>query len=248
MSKVCALLLALMFAAPVQAEQVVAAISQSSVEISSSFEGETLSLYGNIEDGGADPASYDTVIVVTGPMETQTVREKASFLGIWSNRGAVSFSDVPTFLQILSSRPLGQIADDELLLQLYLRPEAYLQPEVGDQAATARRYGRQLIRLLTEDGKFGLDEGAVQFRSNTLYESRFHIPSHATPGPYVAQTYVFQNGQVVGRKTDGFSVRKVGFERFLAHSSVESAVFYGLATVVLALISGWLAGAIFRRP
>ncbi|MEQ9635552.1 MAG: TIGR02186 family protein [Devosia marina] len=246
MKSLLALLPFLMLATTVRAEQVVAAISHPSVEISSSFEGETLTLFGNIEGRVGGPSPYEVAVVVTGPLETVTVWEKARFFGIWSNTEASSFSSVPSFLQILSSRPLEQIAAQDRLLELYLRPEAYLVPADGGTKA-ARRYGGELIRLMREEGRYGLRENAVLFLSDSLYTARLDIPSHASPGPYVAQTYIFRDGEVVARKTDGFSVRKVGFERFLAQASTRSPLIYGVVSVLLALAIGWLGGVIFRR-
>lgn len=233
---------------PAQSAQLAAAISQSSVEIASSFEGETLTLYGSIS---AEPGEqerlepYDVIIVVTGPGETQTVREKGSFLGIWGNAGAQTFEDVPGLIRVLSSRRLDKIAPDDLLDQLHVYPEAYVAQDSHD--AQRLRFGRELVRIRTEQALFGIDETGVQFLSDTFYAARLRIPSNARPGPYVAQTYVFQNGAVVSRKTDGFSVRKVGFERYLAQSAVNAPLFYGLACVALALASGLIGGFVFKR-
>jgi len=58
---------------------------------------------------------------------------------------------------------------------------------------------------------------------------------------------VFKNGEIIARKSEGFAVRKIGFERFLAQSSVQQPLLYGLVCVVLALFTGWLGGVLFKR-
>ena len=80
-----------------------------------------------------------------------------------------------------------------------------------------------------------------------FYSAQLVLPSNAPPGPYIAQTYLFKNGEIIARKSDGFAVRKIGFERFLALASTQSPLLYGLACVVLALFTGWLGGVLFRR-
>ena len=58
---------------------------------------------------------------------------------------------------------------------------------------------------------------------------------------------MFKDGKVIARKSEGFAVRKIGFERFLALSAVQQPLLYGLVCVALALFTGWLGGVLFRR-
>ena len=76
-------------------------------------------------------------------------------------------------------------------------------------------------------------------RSLTLAERR-------ATGPYLAHTYVFKDG--AGRRAHrGFSVRKIGFERFLSSPAVQQPLLYGIVCVMLALFTGWLGGVVFKR-
>ena len=88
---------------------------------------------------------------------------------------------------------------------------------------------------------------AVNFLSDTFYSARLTLPSNAPPGPYLALTYVFKDGKVIARKSEGFSVSKIGFERFVALAAVQQPLLYGIVCVVLALFTGWLGGVIFKR-
>jgi uncharacterized protein (TIGR02186 family) len=100
---------------------------------------------------------------------------------------------------------------------------------------------------MSEEGLFGVQEAGVNFLSDTFYSAQLTLPSNAPPGPYIAQTYVFKNGALIARKSEGFAVRKIDFERFLALSATQYPFFYGLACVLLALFTGWLGGVIFKR-
>ena len=51
----------------------------------------------------------------------------------------------------------------------------------------------------------------------------------------------------ITEKSDGFSVRKIGFERFLGLAAVQQPLLYGICAVILALFTGWLGGVVFRR-
>ena len=126
-------------------------------------------------------------------------------------------------------------------------PEAHtLIANSGDWWKSAV-FGRELVRLMSEQGLFGIQENGVNFLSSNFYSARLTLPSNAPPGPYIALTYVFKNGEIIARKSEGFSVRKIGFERFLALSAIQYPLLYGIVCVILALFTGWLGGVIFKR-
>ena len=53
--------------------------------------------------------------------------------------------------------------------------------------------------------------------------------------------------QLIAERSDGFTVRKTGFESFVYVASRQYPLVYGLVCVALALFTGWLAGVVFRR-
>ena len=108
-------------------------------------------------------------------------------------------------------------------------------------------FGAELVRLMTQKGHFAVNTQGVAFRSDTLYSAQLTLRSDVPPGPYLAHTYLFKDGVLVAERSDGFSVRKTGFERFLGLAAVQQPLLYGLACVILALFTGWLGGVVFKR-
>jgi uncharacterized protein (TIGR02186 family) len=255
MTRLFALLLAAclaLAATAAHAERVVANLSTDLIEITSSYDGERITFFGSIEpQAGAGQrfveGPFHVVIVVTGPAQDRLARQKTRQLGIWLNTDEVLFERFPSFYQVLSSGRLLDITDPTTLAVQQILPET--QPGVSGDAGWWRSsvFGRELVRLMTERGLFGLNQTGVQFQSETFYSARLILPAEAPPGPYLAQTYVFKDGEIVARTAHGFAVRKTGFERFLATSAVQYPLLYGLACVALALFTGWLGGIIFRR-
>lgn len=246
------MLLAVVLALPAQAERLVSQLSNDSIEITSSYDGERMTFFGSIApDAGSGErfvtGPFHVVIVIQGPTQNRVAREKTHNFGIWLNTDQVEFDNFPSYLHILSSGRLTDITDIATLTANAIVPEAYtLAASTADWWKT-EIFSRELIRLMGEEGLFGIQDNAVNFLSDTFYSARLTLPSNAPPGPYVALTYVFKNGAVIARKSEGFSVRKIGFERFLAQSAVQQPLLYGLICVVLALFTGWLGGAIFKR-
>ena len=89
-------------------------MSNANVQITSSFDGATLSLFGTIEpdiQGVALSGPYNVVVVITGPLQDRVTRLKTDNFGIWSNTDQVNFKQFPSFYDVLASGKLDNIAD-----------------------------------------------------------------------------------------------------------------------------------------
>ncbi len=250
-----ALLLAILLSImvlPAHAERLVSGVSRPEVLITSSFAGETLTLFGNIEpETGAAGATltgpYHVVIAVTGPLQDRVARRKSNFFGIWLNREHVLFKGFPSYFQIISDTKLSNITTPATLAAQMISPSRQAQTAAQGDWYAAMFFSQEIVRLMNEAGRFGVNEQGVQFRSNTFYSGQVSLQSDVPPGPYLAHTYLFKDGELIAERTEGFSVRKSGFERFLGLAAVDHPLLYGLAAVILALFTGWLGGVVFRR-
>ncbi|MDC9823479.1 TIGR02186 family protein [Devosia sp. ZB163] len=247
------LAIALVFAvSPAGAERLVTQVSQDEVSITSSFAGETLTLFGSIEpEVGATQrfveGPYHVIITVTGPLQNRVARRKTNQFGIWLNTAQADFIGVPSFYQVLSDARLADITNVITLAENKIPLD--LQPIATPTAATQEMlaFAPQLVRLMEEKGFYRLNETGVVFRSDTFYYARVSLPADAPPGPYLAHTFLFKNGEIIAEKSEGFSVRKIGFERFLGLAARQQPLLYGIVCVALALFTGWLGGVVFRR-
>jgi uncharacterized protein (TIGR02186 family) len=244
-------LVLLITALPAQAERLVSSVSRPEVSITSSFDGETLTLFGNIEPeaGAVAPVSgpYHVVIAVTGPLQDRVARRKSNFFGIWLNSEQVLFEGFPSYFHILSDAKLSNITDQATLAGLMLSPARQAQAAAQGNWYAALYFSQEIVRLMDEQGRFSVNEQGVLFRSDTFYSAQVTLQSDVPPGPYLVHTYLFKDGVLIAERSEGFSVRKSGFERFLGLAAVEQPLLYGLCAVVLALFTGWLGGVVFRR-
>lgn len=236
---------------PAQGARLVSQLSNDTIEITSSYSGERLTFFGSIEPDAGSTAPvegpFHVVIAVVGPTQNRVAREKTNNFGIWINTDQVEYESFPSYFHVLSSDRLSDITDVTTLTTNFILPESHTLIADGTDWWKNAVFGRQLVRLMTEQGLFGIQENGVNFLSSNFYSAQLTLPSGAPPGPYIALTYVFKNGEIIARKSEGFAVRKIGFERFLALSAVQYPLLYGIVCVVLALFTGWLGGVIFKR-
>lgn len=237
---------------PARAEQLVTQVSRPEVSITSSFQGETLTLFGQIQpDPGAVErfveGPYHMIITVTGPLQDRVARKKSNVFGIWLNTDEAVFERFPSFYQVLSDARIADMTDPVTLAQLQIPLTSQARHVLGAGWWDSLAFGNELVRLMQKKGMFLLNEQGVIFRSNTFFFAQVSLPSDAPPGPYLVHSYLFKDGVLVADKTDGFSVRKIGFERFLGLAARQQPLLYGIVCVALALFTGWLGGVVFRR-
>jgi uncharacterized protein (TIGR02186 family) len=253
---VCTLLLVLIAsgARPAAAERLVVSLSNHRVQVTSSFTGEDLVLFGSIEpDRGKTTlrSGYDLVVTVTGPRETFRNRRKGRVLGIWVNVDSREFVRVPSYLAILSNRPVAEIANEGTLLRLQIGLDNFLLPQrIGpDIGDTVRNdpFRVAFVRLKSIQGLYRESAKAVTFLTPTVFRVAIPLPAGAPTGSYAIDVKLFAGGAMVARTNSALEVIKTGFEQYVADAAADYGLLYGIATAMMALAIGWLASVVFRR-
>jgi uncharacterized protein (TIGR02186 family) len=225
-------------------------VSQNRIEIRYTFTGAELLLFGAIlYPGGRAPSkNAEIAVVVKGPVQPLVVREKQKVAGIWMNVESSRFRSAPSFYAVASSKPLSNLVDErtaaiyELGLQnLQLSPGSGASPEVQ------RRFEAGFIELMQRRQLYFEDPDGVQITEGVLYRGRVTIPAQVPVGDYTAETFLIQDGRVIAGAVRDIHIDKFGFERFIADAAERWALAYGLIAVVLSLLLGWGASALFRR-
>jgi len=226
----------------------VPAVSQDEVQVRQGFTGTELLLYGAILDprGQRGGAEYDIVVVLKGPTEPITIREKDRIAGVWMNAQSSDFRSAPSFFAVAASRPVEEIVDEhtaaiyELGTEfIQLSPTGQIDPE--EQA----RFAAGLVDLRHRLGLYNEDMSGVTINEQVLYQARIQLPSNVITGEYTAETFAISDGRVIASAIAEVEVRKVGFERLVEVFSQRFALLYGLLAVGLSVSMGWIAGRLF---
>lgn len=225
-------------------------VSQRDVEIRYSFTGAELLLFGAIiyPGGRAPDKRADIVVVLKGPTESITVREKQKIAGIWMNADSARFRSAPSFYAVAASRPIRSLVDERTaaIYELGL-DNLQLSPASARPSDEQRRFTAGLVDLNTRVGLYGEVVGEVEITDDVLYRARLRIPARVPVGTFTAETFLIQDGKVLAAAVRPIEIRKSGFERFVAYAADRWSFAYGLVAVALSLALGWAAGALFRR-
>jgi uncharacterized protein (TIGR02186 family) len=249
-----AVVLAVAASAPAAAERIVSSVSTHQVLITSNFSGLDLVLFGTVERDATTPprrGNYNLVVTVTGPKESIVTRRKERVLGIWVNRESRNFIDVPSYLAVLSNRPVEEIVDTETARRLQLGLRRTLLPQqIGPDLGDTPRddpFRMAFLRLKAAKHLYVEQTAGVTFLTPTLFRATIPLPAEVPIGAYDVDLKLFVDGAQVARASSAFEIVKAGFEQFIATSAQSNAILYGLATVSLALMTGWFASVVFRR-
>ena len=241
-------------AAPAAAERLVVSLSNHRVAVTSNFVGEELVLFGTVEPepaGSPLRAPYDLVVTVTGPRQTLRTRRKERVLGVWVNVDSREFVRVPSYLAVLSNRPVNDIANQDTLrrLQIGLDNFLLLQHVGSDFADTVRDdpFRRAFVRLQTQQGLYRESATAVTFLTPTVFRAAIPMPAAVPTGSYGIEVELFTKGTPAARTNSALDVIKTGFEQYVADAARDYGLLYGMATALMALLIGWFASVIFAR-
>lgn len=221
---------------------IVADISHRNIAVTTGFNGATTTLFGAL------PQEGDVIVVVTGPENRVVVRRKERVLGVWLNRNSVTFSHVPGFYWVASSRPVHEIVTSEWLAMHRLGVE-HLRFTIADYTSfsTINEFRNQLVELKQRSSLYSSHPEQVSIMGGKLYRADVHIPADAPTGNYTLTTYLFRRGELVEAQQTPLSLRKEGAMDDLSDIAQNNSIIYALMAVALALLAGWSSAVLMRR-
>lgn len=230
-------------------EEVHSDISTREIAIQSNFTGIELVVFGAVDNADREPDAppYDVIVVVRGPSHDLVARQKERVGGIWLNGTSKIFPDVPGFYAVLSTRPLRAIADEEMLQRLKV---GYGTLDLGPDDVTSVQddlFRDAVIRIQQDKRLFQYLDNGVSFVGRSLFRGTVDMPVNVPIGLYTTEVFLFQDGQLLSKDDTSLHVQKVGFERGVYTLAFQHPLVYGLIAVILALLMGLGAWAVFGR-
>ena len=243
MGLVCLLLL---LSLPAQAEEeIILGLSQNEIDITATFTGSEILLFGAIRrDAPVPDGNLGIIVTVAGPEVPVTVRRKERRFGIWVNVDDVKIAAAPSFYAVATSADLSKVLrPSEDLINRITIPQVVRH--VGTNVLDSQSFSRALMRIREENNQYQRLEGAVAISRDTLFQTRIQMPANLTEGFYVAKIFLTRDGNIVDEYETSIPVKKVGLERWLYNLAHDNAFLYGLMSLAIAIAAGWGASAVF---
>ena len=232
---------------------IVADLSTHTVAIRTDFAGTRVLLFGALvrskEEKKARPG---IIVVIRGPEREFRMHRKRRKLGVWVNSDERIFPKAPGYYAILSTGPLDKIALAEALRTAgigfdELKEELIATGQGFTSKEEAAEYADALIRLQKKRRLYQENPQGVQMTGRYLFRAQFDLPANVPLGTYHARVYLFREGRLLGTYEAPLTIEKKGFEQFVYDLAHKQPLIYGVAAVVIAIMAGFLANAIFRK-
>ncbi len=242
-------LLALLFALalPAHAEEVVAGLSQDSIQITTNFDGSEILIFGAVKREAALPEGppLEVIVTVEGPKSPLTIRRKDKRFGIWINTAAVEIDEAPSFYAVATSSDWHSAISEVEDLRHHVSIDKAIRA-VGLERTDGTDFVDALIRIRGKADAYFTNIGGVEVTEDTLFKTTITLPANLTEGDYTTRFFLTRGGNVIDVHEGSIDVRKVGLEQFLFNLSRQQPLLYGLMSLAIAIAAGWLASAVFR--
>jgi uncharacterized protein (TIGR02186 family) len=232
-------------------QKVVTSASKNVVEIGLTYHGDQIYFFGVNPVPGSD-----VVIKLTAEKEEAVKLSMKGRVGpFWMTVKQYEVTGAPFIYKLHTSKPISQIISKEAALALGLgydamRPKMKMHLIRGDAAPEDEQTVWQGLLKIKERGNLYSiveDPKRLEISEGKLFKHYFRFPPAATEGRYLVESYCFKDGQLVGYGKDVIEIKKVGLESWLTQTAKNSAVFYGIMAVIVALGAGLLVGVIFGK-
>ena len=122
-----------------------------------------------------------------------------------------------------------------------------LKPKFGQKRATLEPFSDALRVVKTSSGLYNERPGGVEFISANLFRATLALPANVPIGHHRARAFLFRNGAFLKESRTELEIIKSGFEQQIYRAAHDRSFFYGLFSVTLAMLIGWLGRVIFKR-
>lgn len=242
MTLVCILVICAI--APLCAYALSADLSQRQIDITSAYAGADVALFG------IAPQEHDVIVVTTGPPGRITVRHKQPVLGVWVNRGSMTFQNVPRFYAVSSSRPLIDLLPaDQLRAQtIGLDTLEFVTATSADQNHPAHaHYAEALVRSQQKKGLFQSAAGQIERVGDQLFRATLSLPATAPAGEYTISVMAVQQNRIVDETTLRLTVAQTGLIADTQHFVYRHGIWHGVLMLIVALALGAGGYMLLRR-
>ena len=236
---------------PEAQQKVLTAASKKVVEIGLSYRGDRIFFFGV----NPVPGSNMVIKLTAEKQEAVKLSMKGRVGPFWMTVKQYEVTGAPFIYKIHTDKPLDQIISKETAQKLELGYNAVRHHMkmhlIRGKAAPddADVVWKGLLKIKERANLYNIveDPKRLEVAEGKLFKHYFRFPAAATEGRYLVESYAFQNGQLVGYGKDVIQIRKVGIENWLTTTSKNSAVFYGILAVLIAMGAGLLVGVIFGK-
>ena len=226
-------------------ENIVAGLSESSVEISTTFSGAKILLFGAYDGKKND----DIIVIVTGPKGKIKVEKKEKKFGLWVTSNSLIFDKVPKYYYIASNREIDKIVNINEIKDKGLNLNNLKLGKINKKLDIKEfnSWKASLTRNMIKQKLWKIEENTIELNKNTLFRKTLSLPSNVKTGLFMVKILHYRNGILISKEESPINITKTGVSANIHKIAEEYSTLYGIFAVVLAVFIGWLSNIVFRK-
>lgn len=239
MKKIFATLFLLLIPALSFARPIISGISTNEINIDTNFNGTKILLFGAKGDAG------NIVVAVRGPKKNFIVTKKQRLLGVWYNGQRIKFKDSYSYYSLFSTFDDNRVTN-QLLSQLELGTNN-LQFTGSSTSPKNDEFKMQLVNKLEKDELYLSGANKIEFLDETLFKVILNFPKTISRGVYTVEIYLISEDNLISFQAIPIYVNQVGVSAEISDYAYQQPLLYGILSIIVALVIGWLANYLFVR-
>ena len=225
-------------------DNLVTDLSESTVEISSTFSGADILLFGAYDGQKND----DIIVVVSGQKGNIKVDKKEKKFGIWMITESIKFLNVPKYYYIASNRKIEEITNKTEIKKRKLDLNNFeLKNNKIDYKNLDKKWYEALKRNMKKKQFWKIEENSIKLNKNTLFRKTLSLPSNVSTGMYNVKILHYRKGNLISQEESKIKIDKTGISANIYNIAQNFSAIYGIIAVIVALFFGWFTNFIFRR-
>tara|TARA_X000000950_G_scaffold41854_1_gene45933 strand:- start:63 stop:815 length:753 start_codon:yes stop_codon:yes gene_type:complete len=225
-------------------DNLVTDLSESTIEISSTFSGADILLFGAYDGQKND----DIIVLVSGQKGTVKIDKKEKKFGIWMITESIKFSNVPKYYYIASNRKIKEITNKT---EIKKRKLDFNNFELKNNKIYYNNVDKNWYEALKRNMKkkqfWKIEENSIKLNKNTLFRKTLSIPSNVSTGKYNVKILHYRKGNLISQEESKIKINKTGISANIYNIAQNFSAIYGIIAVIIALFVGWFTNFIFRR-
>ncbi len=224
-----------------------ATVSPETIKIDSFYHGSKVTINGEI---GVDK---EVIIKISSPAVKTSLRKKGKAAGVlWMNIGELEFHPVPDVYFIYSTQDINSILGENDQDKYTIGYDAFKRlvevSPVSDDAEK-KKWVEEFIKFKEKNKVYGVFPGKIEASTaggKKTYTLVLDWPYQAPPQEYTISIYAVKDNVVQEVTEQPLRVEKTGALKFLSNMAFNNAAVYGIVSIIIAIVAGFVVSLIFR--
>ncbi len=220
-------------------------IQPHTIRIGSFFPG------GKVTVRAVVPSGDHIAFRILGPREELALMRKGRVGGLWMNVQEIHFKNLPKVYLLWTSEKLASMEEGGAPQAMKLNYLSALSGSLNTKNQEEESLLlKELIKLKEKDNLYHIFEGTVRIKplEKGVWDQAdavLELPPKIYPGSYVLELLAFKEGNGRLLHSSHLEVQLVGFPALISGLATRKGLWYGILSVLIAMVSGLFIGIVF---